>query len=136
MLRVTATCTVSTLQPFGYVASSFVTGAPPALGSVKNPIALPEWSSPLPVDSDTAASIVYSGAPGSFTKHGQYFSLGDVLAGSVAPSSLKGKVVVVGAMGLPQSPDQVRTPTSSGEMWGPEAQANITAMFLSQSWAP
>lgn len=130
-----STCPISTLHPMGFVVDALANHQPVSLGVADHRVVLPWWSKPLPVDSDSAAPVVFAGGPGAFKSHRQYYSMGSVLAGSVPASAFAGKVVIVGSYLLPQSRDSVLTPTSSTLMAGVEAQANIAAMFLGQSWA-
>ena len=132
--RALATCAVAHLAPLSYSAYALQTGAPLALAPATKQVNSPTWSQPLSVDSRGAATVRFAGHPGDFERHGQYFSLGAVLDGSVPLSRFKDKVVVVGGYHHPGAVDERLTPTSSEKMASVEIHANVIAMFLSQSW--
>lgn len=81
----------------------------------------------IPVDADVATFVPYRGEQGSFP----YISISDVLHDRVAPSQLKGKIVLVGTT-APGLLDMRATPVA--EVYpGVEVHANVIAGILDQN---
>jgi adenylate cyclase len=94
------------------------------------------WKQPLQVDSTGSTLINYFGPPGNYKTGGQYVSFGDLYAGRVSPSKIKGNIVFIGAYNLTSFNDSVLATTSAGAggstgapMAGVEMHANVAQMF-------
>jgi adenylate cyclase len=133
----TGACSTPVINSF-----AFVTYAAAALGNSYTPSSLQEsggtatfgqaWS--VPVDSNGSIPINFAGPPGTFTKYKHYLSFADVVNGSAALDSVKGKIVLVGYYNLSGVNDQQLVPPSAGAngtlaMAGVEIHANAVRML-------
>jgi adenylate cyclase len=121
---------------------AFATYAAAALGNSYAPTSLREssgtatfgqaWS--VPVDGTGSIPINFAGPPGTFKKYGHYLSFADVVNGTAALDTVKGKIVLVGYYDLSGVNDQQLVATSAGSngtiaMAGVEIHANALRMF-------